>query len=163
MYTATASASIAAAQATALTSSPTSSVAGKTFDRFVQIFLENQDFDIAAGDRKPPCALAVALNTDSWCLANLAYLATQGILLDNYYSITHPSQPNYVAAIGASTHGVILDTSTRISSDVETIVDLLEAANISWSVYGEDMPYSGFESDYVNQANGANDYVRKHK
>lgn len=52
MYTATATASVAAAQATALTSSPTSSVAGKTFDRFVQIFLENQDFGIAAGDRK---------------------------------------------------------------------------------------------------------------
>ncbi|KAK6084379.1 acid phosphatase [Seiridium cupressi] len=144
MYTATASASVAAAQATALTLSPTSSVSGKTFDRFVQIFLENQDFDIAAGD------------------PNLAYLATQGILLDNYYSITHPSQPNYIAAAGASTHGVLLDTSSRISSDVETIVDLLEAGGVSWSLYQEDMPYSGFEGDYVNQKTGANDYVRKH-
>jgi acid phosphatase len=52
MYTATATASIAAARATALTLSPTSNVKGKTFDRFVQIFLENQDFDIAAGDRQ---------------------------------------------------------------------------------------------------------------
>lgn len=43
MYTATASASVAAAQATALTLSPTSSVSGATFDRFVQIFLENQE------------------------------------------------------------------------------------------------------------------------
>lgn len=55
MYTATASASIAAARATALTLSPTSSVTGKTFDRFVQIFLENQDFSIAAGDRECSC------------------------------------------------------------------------------------------------------------
>ncbi|ORY61581.1 phosphoesterase family-domain-containing protein [Pseudomassariella vexata] len=144
MYTATASASIAAAQATALTLSPTSNVKGKTFDRFVQIYLENQDFDIAAGD------------------PNLAYLATLGITLNNYYAVTHPSQPNYVAAVGASTHGVFLDTATRIGSDTETIVDLLEAANVSWSVYMEDMPYSGFEGDYVNQENGANDYVRKH-
>jgi hypothetical protein len=97
------------------------------------------------------------------CLANLAYLATQGILLDNYYSITHPSQPNYVAAAGASTHGVIADTFTQIDADVLTIVDLLEAAGISWSLYEEDMPYSGFEADYVNQVTGANDYVRKHK
>jgi hypothetical protein len=52
MYTATASASIAAARATALTLSPVSSVKGKTFDRFVQIFLENQDYDIAVGDRQ---------------------------------------------------------------------------------------------------------------
>ncbi|KAH9884349.1 phosphoesterase family-domain-containing protein [Xylariomycetidae sp. FL2044] len=144
MYTATATASIEAARATALTLSPTSHVEGKTFDRFVQIFLENQDFEIAAGD------------------PNLAYLATQGILLDNYYAITHPSQPNYVAAGGASTHGVLLDNFVRIGEDVETIVDLLEAADISWGLYQEDMPYSGFQGSYVNQQNGANDYVRKH-
>ncbi|KAJ8122972.1 hypothetical protein ONZ43_g963 [Nemania bipapillata] len=144
MYTATASASIAAARATALTLSPTSSVTGKTFDRFVQIFLENQDFSIAAGD------------------PNLAYLATKGILLNNYYSITHPSQPNYVAAGGANTFGVIDDNFKRIDADTETIVDLLEAAQVSWGIYQEDMPYSGFQGTYVNQQNGANDYVRKH-
>ncbi|KAI1369736.1 phosphoesterase family-domain-containing protein [Xylaria arbuscula] len=144
MYTATASASIAAARATALTLSPTSNVQGKTFDRFVQIFLENQDFDIAAGD------------------PNLAYLATKGILLDNYYAITHPSQPNYIVAGGASTHGIIDDGFRRIDNDTESIVDLLEAAQVSWSIYQEDMPYSGFQGTYVNQQNGANDYVRKH-
>ena len=50
-FTATATASVAAAAATALTLSPTSNVPGKTFDRFVQIFLENEDFSIASGDR----------------------------------------------------------------------------------------------------------------
>ncbi|KAI1171116.1 phosphoesterase family-domain-containing protein [Nemania sp. FL0916] len=144
MYTATASASIAAAQATALTLSPTSSVKGKTFDRFVQIFLENQDYDIAIGD------------------PNLAYLSKKGILLDNYFAITHPSQPNYVAAGGAATHGIIDDSFERIDSDTESIVDLLEAAGVSWGIYQEDMPYSGFQGTYVNQKTGANDYVRKH-
>ncbi|KAI0155344.1 phosphoesterase family-domain-containing protein [Xylariaceae sp. FL1272] len=144
MYTATATASIEAARATALTLSPTSDVKGKSFDRFVTIFLENQDFDIAYGD------------------PNLKALADQGILLDNYFSITHPSQPNYVAAGGGSTNGVILDSFHRISADVETIADLLDAGGVSWSLYQEDMPYSGFQGDYVNQKNGANDYVRKH-
>ncbi|KAI1112265.1 phosphoesterase family-domain-containing protein [Nemania sp. NC0429] len=144
MYTATASASIAAARATALTLSPTSNVKGRTFDRFVQIFLENQDFSIAAGD------------------PNLAYLAKKGILLNNYYAITHPSQPNYVAAGGADTHGIGDDSFRRIGPDTETIVDLLEAAQVSWGIYQEDMPYSGFQGNYVNQRNGANDYVRKH-
>jgi hypothetical protein len=37
--------------ATALTFSPTSNVKGKKFDRFVTIWLENQDYDIAAADR----------------------------------------------------------------------------------------------------------------
>jgi hypothetical protein len=33
------------------TSSPTSNIKGKKFDRFVSIWLENQDYDIAAADR----------------------------------------------------------------------------------------------------------------
>ena len=50
-YTSTAIADVAAAKATAKTLSPTSSVRGKTFDRFVNIWLENTDYDMAAGDR----------------------------------------------------------------------------------------------------------------
>lgn len=53
-YTATATASVAAAQATAKTSSPTSHVKGKAFDRIAIIWLENTDYDLAAGDREYP-------------------------------------------------------------------------------------------------------------
>lgn len=144
MYTATAASDVYAAAATALTLHPTSSVAGQSFDRFVQIFLENQDYDIAVGD------------------PNIAYLASLGLTLDNYWSVTHPSQPNYVAALGADTNGVWLDDFTQIDDDVGTMLDLLDAANVSWSIYGEDMPFSGFEADWVNQETGANMYVRKH-
>jgi hypothetical protein len=58
---------------------------------------------------------------------------------------------------------VIWDLFSRIDKSSKTIVDLLDAKGISWSEYQEDMPYSGFQGDYVNQQNGANDYVRKHK
>lgn len=51
-YTATSPSSVDAARATALTLSPTSHVRGKTFDRFVNIWLENTDYDMAFGDRK---------------------------------------------------------------------------------------------------------------
>lgn len=51
-YTSTAVAAVEAARATAKTLSPVSSIKGKTFDRFVQIWLENTDFDMAAGDRE---------------------------------------------------------------------------------------------------------------
>ena len=62
-YTKTDKAAVAAARATARTLSPTSSVKGKKFDRFVTIWLENTDFELAAGDRRfsfclplpPPC------------------------------------------------------------------------------------------------------------
>lgn len=145
MYTSTDPSDVAMGAATALTLHPTSSIPGVTFDRYVQIFLENQDFDIADGD------------------PNIQYLASIGLRLDNYWAITHPSQPNYVAALGADTNGVWLDTTYNIDEDVETMIDVLEAGNVSWSIYGEDMPFSGFEADWVNQETGANMYVRKHK
>lgn len=145
MYTASAASDVYAAQATALTLHPTSNVKGQDFERYVQIFLENQDYAIADGD------------------ANIQYLASLGLKLDNYWSVTHPSQPNYVAALGADTNGVWLDTKFMIDESVETMIDVLEAGNISWSIYGEDMPYSGFEGNWVNQDTGANMYVRKHK
>ncbi|EAU31425.1 phosphate-repressible acid phosphatase precursor [Aspergillus terreus NIH2624] len=143
-YTATGTAAVAEAAATALTLSPTSSVAGLTFDRFVQIWLENEDYSAAIKDK------------------NLAYLASLGITLTNYFAITHPSQPNYVAAVGGNTFGITDDSTHYISSSTKTIVDLLEDAGVSWSLYQEDMPYSGFEANYRNQQTGANDYVRKH-
>ena len=51
-YTATSPADVYAAQATALTKSPTSHVSGKAFDRIAIIWLENTDYSMAAGDRK---------------------------------------------------------------------------------------------------------------
>lgn len=51
-YTATASSDVAAAAATAKTTSPTSKVKGKAFDRIAFIWFENENFDKAAGDRK---------------------------------------------------------------------------------------------------------------
>ena len=159
-YTSTGTAAVAKARATAKTESPTSNVAGKSFDRFVTIWCENTDYDMAAQDRTfrafPEFPLLISP-------ANFAWIASQGIKLTNYLAITHPSQPNYVAAVGGSTHGVNSDSFTRISSSSRTIVDLLEAGGVSWSEYEEDSPYSGFEGDYVNQKTGANDYVRKHK
>lgn len=53
--TATDPADVYAAQATALTESPTSNVKGKVFDRYVSIWLENTDYDMAAADRMSPC------------------------------------------------------------------------------------------------------------
>lgn len=51
-YTATGTAEVAAAAATAKTSSPTSKVKGRSFDRIVSIWFENEDYDKAIGDRE---------------------------------------------------------------------------------------------------------------
>lgn len=95
--------------------------------------------------------------------ANLAWLAKKGITLENYFGLTHPSEPNYVASHGGDYFGMDNDNENFIDANVSSIADLLEEKNIAWGEYQEDMPYSGFEGyAWVNQVSGANDYVRKH-
>lgn len=143
--TATGTVNVAAAAVTALTLSPLSTVPGKAFNRFVVIWLENTDYPKAIGD------------------PNLSRLASQGITLSNYYAVTHPSQPNYMASVGGDTFGLGDDNFHSLPSNISSIVDLLEDKGISWGEYQEDMPSSGFEGfAWINQQNGANDYVRKH-
>lgn len=96
-------------------------------------------------------------------IANFDFFAKKGITLSNYFGVTHPSQPNYVAAIAGDYFGMQNDDFIRTDINVSTVVDLLDHRHISWAHYQEDMPYSGFEGmGWVNQKNGANDYVRKH-
>jgi len=53
------------------------------------------------------------------------------------------------------------DPFTTVPGNVSSVVDLLEEKGISWGLYQEDMPYTGFQGlAYINQQNGANDYVR---
>lgn len=144
-WTATSKASIAAAAATALTNSPTSNVAGKAFNRFVMVWLENTDYSLASTD------------------PNLQMLASQGITLTNYFGVTHPSQPNYVASHAGDYFGMDNDNFNFVTGNVSTVFDLLDTKSISWGEYQESIPYTGFEGKaYVNQTTGANNYVRKH-
>ncbi len=36
-------------------------------------------------------------------------LSKQGLLLDSFYGVTHPSEPNYVAAVGGDFFGAASD------------------------------------------------------
>lgn len=145
IYTATAPAAVAAAAATAKVNSPTSNVPGKAFNRFVTIWLENTDYNTATAD------------------PNMAWLASQGITLSNYFAVTHPSQPNYLASICGDNFGMDSDNFFQVPDNISTIVDLLEDRGISWGEYQEDLPFAGFEGKgWVNQKTNANDYVRKH-
>ncbi|KAK9475886.1 phosphoesterase family-domain-containing protein, partial [Lipomyces japonicus] len=137
---------IYATQATAIPAVEKSAyVKGKTFDRFVVIWLENTDYEAAASQ------------------ADLEWLATQGITLSNYFAITHPSEPNYVAAVTGDYFGIDSDDFFRIPQNVSSIVDLLDSKGISWAEYQEHLPYPGFQGfNFSNQDTFANDYVRKH-
>ncbi|KAL6868601.1 acid phosphatase-like protein [Trichoderma novae-zelandiae] len=144
-YTATDTAAVAAAAATAKTSSPTSHVKGKAFDRFVVIYFENENYDKADGD------------------PNFTWFANKGVKLTNYFSVTHPSEPNYMASMVGDYFGMQNDNFNSADFNVSTVIDLLEDRGISWGHYQEDQPYSGYEGfTYNNVKTGASDYVRKH-
>jgi len=53
-------------------------VTGKAFDRIIQIWLENTDYE-------------AAISTPA-----MQALLPEGVLFDNYYAVTHPSEPNYM-------------------------------------------------------------------
>jgi len=49
-------------------------------------------------------------------------------------TVTHPSEPNYVASISGDNFGMDNDNFNSIPQNVSTVVDLLEARGISWLV-----------------------------
>jgi len=131
--------------ASGLTAAAAAVVPGVVFDRFVQIWLENVDFADAVAD------------------PSLSALAKKGIELTNYFGLTHPSQPNYVASVGGDYFGMDSDDANHVPANVSSIVDLLDDKGISWGEYQEDMPSAGFTGTaFTNPKTGANDYVRKH-
>jgi len=119
-------------------------IPGIVFDRFVTVWLENTDFKDAMSD------------------PSLTALAKQGIELDNYFALTHPSEPNYVASVGGEYFGIDNDNTNRVPANVSSIVDLLEDKGITWAEYQEDMPSTAFAGNFANPRTGNSDYVRKH-
>lgn len=140
----------------ASTCSTTSNVKGAVFDNFYQIWLENA---VSA-------AWKTILTQDYSEAANqtdFQTLAAQGILLTNYYAVTHPSEPNYVASVGGDYFGIGDDSLHAIPQQIASVVDILEASGISWAEYEQDMPYTGFTGfSYTNPVDNYVDYVRKH-
>lgn len=120
---------------------------GKSFDRFITIWLENQDFAKVIKD------------------SHFADLKRDGISLTKYYAQTHPSQPNYLAAICGDYFGLDHDDPVHIPNNVSTIVDLLDGTGITWGGYFEDLPGPGFMGEASDgfTKSGLWDYVRKHK
>ena len=51
----------------------------------------------------------------------------------NYYGVTHPSQPNYIAATAGTRAGVANDNDVTV--DLPNIVDQLESHGKSWKGY----------------------------
>jgi phosphatidylinositol-3-phosphatase len=108
------------------------------------IVLENHSQTSVIGDANAPY------------ITSLAH--TYGMAAD-YFGVTHPSQPNYVAMITGSNQGVNDDQPTRHYA-VTNLVDQLEATGHTWNAYMESLPSVGF-TGFQYPSNAAL-YVNKH-
>ena len=94
------------------------------FDHIVLIMLENRDFSSVIGSKSMPL---------------LNELATKNVLLSDYFSVAHPSLPNYLALMSGSTQGVTTDC-TNCFVNQPNLADEIEASNRTWKAYMEDLP-----------------------
>jgi len=75
----------------------------------------------------------------------------------NYYGVTHPSQPNYIAATSGALNGVTDDND--ITVNVPNIVDQLESHGKTWKAYMQSLSLCATKLDH---ACGDQLYERKH-
>jgi phospholipase C len=114
----------------------------KNFQHVFIIMMENTGFDSLIGNPNAP-----------WINA----AAEQYGLATNYFGVTHPSQPNYIAATSGSTNGIADDNDHTIN--VPNIVDQLEANGKTWKAY---MQSYSLCSTPLDHACGNQLYERKH-
>jgi hypothetical protein len=112
------------------------------FDHVFIIMMENTGYDTLIGNPNAP-------------FTNFAAAATG--LATNYYGVSHPSQPNYIAATSGALNGVMNDNDITI--DVPNIVDQLAAKGKTWKAY---MQSYSLCSSPLDHACGNQLYERKH-
>jgi len=110
------------------------------FDHILIVMFENKEFGSVIGNPLMP---------------NYNKLAREYTLLTQYYAVTHPSLPNYIAFIGGDTFGITSNCKDCFI-DAPSLPDLIEASGRTWKTYQEDMPspcYLGDKGDYVQKHN----------
>jgi phosphatidylinositol-3-phosphatase len=90
---------------------------------------------------------------------HITALAHQYGQATHYFGVTHPSLPNYVAAISGSNWFINNDNPAN-RFDHLNLVDQLEANHISWAAYMESMPAGGQLDDSAPGSTPL--YVSKH-
>jgi len=87
-------------------------------------------------------------------------LTSQNGLATNYFAISHPSLPNYLALTGGSTFGVTTDCApTSCPVNAANIADRVEASGRTWKAYEESMPSACYLSDSGEYAPKHNPFV----
>jgi phosphatidylinositol-3-phosphatase len=119
--------------------SPSKLPASKS-SRVVVVVMENKEYGQVIGKSSAPY---------------INRLARRYALLTNFYGVSHPSLPNYLALTGGDTFGIDSDcTSCHVGA--KSLVDELEPAGISWKAYMEGMPSACFKGPEAGR------YAKKH-
>jgi phospholipase C len=109
------------------------------FKHIIMIVFENHEFDTVIGNRTMP---------------DYNKFASENSLLTQYYAITHPSLPNYLALFGGDTFKITSDCENCFVS-ANNLADQIEATGRTWRAYFQDMPHPCFVADTAI-------YVQKH-
>src|SRR2546421_4136824 len=116
----------------------------KNYQHVFIIMMENTGYTSLIGNPNAPWINSAA--------------ATYG-LATNYTGVSHPSQPNYIAATSGALNGVTNDNDITI--DVPNIVDQLEGAGKTWKAYMQSI-FAGGNTDKLADSAGGQLYERKH-
>jgi acid phosphatase len=111
----------------------------------VVIFMENHEQSAIVGSSSAPYENS---------------LIRRGRSYTNYFAVSHPSLPNYLAFASGSTHGKTDDNVTAGEFDGPTLWTQLTGAGIPWAVYEESMPSPCFTQYSAGSSPG--DYALKH-
>jgi len=107
--------------------------------------MENEEYSSIIGDPSAPY-----INS----------LAAVGALATQYYAVSHPSLPNYLALTGGSTFGVTTDCTPGPScTGGRSVVEEMAAAGIGWRAYMQDMPEPCAQADSGEYAVHHNPFV----
>jgi hypothetical protein len=64
-------------------------------------------------------------------------------MASHYFGVTHPSMPNYLAAIAGDNFGIQDDNDQNVVNlDRTNLVDQLERAHINWGAYMQTLPHN---------------------
>src|SRR5437867_12889341 len=87
-------------------------------------------------------------------------LVSQNGVATNYFAVTHPSLPNYLARTGGSTFGISTDCAPpSCPVNAANIADRVAASGRTWKAYEESMPSACYLSDSGEYAPKHNPFV----
>jgi hypothetical protein len=116
------------------------------FSHIYLVVMENKEYSAIVDNQKAPYLNA---------------LAAQYGLATNYFSLAHPSQPNYLALFSGSTQGVTDDNIHNLSGP--NLANQLEAKGKTWKIFAQNVPLNCFAGLSANDGeDGPGRYARKH-